>query len=72
MINITQFAQPQIYAISILITILLIALLATKELLDASGGKLQAKLSKTLNIAIVPLTMSFFVTVVMKIVEILN
>ena len=51
--------------------ILLIAFLTSKELLTASSGARQKFLSRSLNISIIPLLISFVVIVGLKVAEIL-
>jgi len=52
--------------------IMLVGLLISKELLTAGGGSRQKFLSRSLNISIIPLLMSFAVIVGLKVIEILG
>ncbi|MCX5996211.1 MAG: hypothetical protein NTV42_01060 [Chloroflexi bacterium] len=58
--------------ISIFAVLLLIGMLTTKELAEASDGSRQRLISRCLNISIVPLVMSFAVIVALKVFEILG
>jgi len=50
----------------------LLILLIQKEVVLSSAGQVPARLSKALNIAIVPLLLSFLFIVLIKIAEVLN
>ena len=55
-----------------LIGILLLILLIQKEIISSSNKVNLKKLSKVLNIGIVPLCVAFILTVVVKVVQVLN
>ena len=52
--------------------VLLLILLIQKEIISSSSKINLKKLSKVLNIGIVPLFVAFFLTVVVKVVQVLN
>ena len=68
----TIAAMGLIASLSVFAVILLVAFLVSKELLMASTGYRKKFITRTLNISIIPLLISFTVIVVIKIVEILG
>ncbi|TSA55579.1 MAG: hypothetical protein D4R38_00240 [Dehalococcoidia bacterium] len=71
--SITSMAALGIGAgIAIFAVLLLIGLLATKELVGASDGSRQRLISRCLNISIIPLVVSFAVVVALKVFGILG
>ena len=58
--------------LSLVGVIMLISFLISKELLAANSGGGQKLISRSLNIGIIPLLMSFGVIVVLKVAEVLS
>jgi len=71
--SVTSIAALGIGAgVSIFAALLLIVMLTTKELVGASDGCRSRRVSRCLNISIVPLVVSFAVIVALKVFEILG
>jgi len=58
--------------LGIVVSIVLVSFLATKELASSSEGPRHRLIARSLDIGIIPLIMAFAVIVVMKIAEILG
>ena len=70
--TITTIAASGLAAgIGIFVTLLLIGLLTSKELLGTSSGNRQKLVARSLNISIIPLLIGFLVIVGLKVAEIL-
>ena len=70
--TITTIAASSLVAgIGVFVTLLLIGLLTTKELLGTSSGNRQKLMARSLSVSIIPLLIGFAVIVGLKVAEIL-